>query len=526
MAVTPLKKAPAAAVGPEPRGGLTPSLQERRSPELVIALVGAIGSGVSRTAEMLKEKLEKEYEYSARILKASQKIIESAHLVNEPYDDSLQGSARIDRLQDIGNKLRLQLSNNYVVEKCIEEIATKRLDHGYDQSHERFIAKPLREAHIIDSLKHPEEVQLLREVYGDVFWLVAVFAPEIVRERRLKHLGVEAQDISYIFSRDENDHLGHGQKVRDTAHLADFFVRNDGQNDSHLSSTLDRYLEIIFNITVRTPTAHEAAMYNAMSASSKAACLSRQVGAAIYSRDGELLGVGWNDVPKANGGLYTVEDGDKDHRCYRWGEKICHNDDRKEKLYQKVFAALNEEGLLSQKADPMNIRASLRKTDIRNLIEYSRSVHAEMEAIISCARRGMGSLVGGRLYSTTFPCHNCARHIVASGIKEVYYIEPYPKSLALDLHNDAVSTDEGDKSGKVVFLQYDGVAPKNVLKLFRSEQDRKAGGKAVVHDKKKATPVYCPAMDGFTTYEQMIVKDLKEKEEQLGSKGADGGGAA
>jgi deoxycytidylate deaminase len=147
-----------------------------------------------------------------------------------------------------------------------------------------------------------------------------------------------------------------------------------------------------------------------------------------------------------------------------------------------------------------------------------------MEAIISCARRGIGSLIGGRLYSTTFPCHNCARHIVASGIREVYYIEPYPKSLALDLHNDAVSTDEGDRGAKVVFLQYDGVAPKNVLKLFRNEQDRKSGGKAVVRDKKKATPVFCPAMDGFTTYEQMIVKDLKEKEEQRRSKGADGGG--
>ncbi|MDN3612645.1 hypothetical protein QWZ16_23945 [Vibrio ostreicida] len=26
-----------------------------------------------------------------------------------------------------------------------------------------------------------------------------------------------------------------------------------------------------------------------------------------------------------------------------------------------------------------------------------------------------------------FPCHNCAKHIVASGIKRVVYVEPYPK---------------------------------------------------------------------------------------------------
>lgn len=41
---------------------------------------------------------------------------------------------------------------------------------------------------------------------------------------------------------------------------------------------------------------------------------------------------------------------------------------------------------------------------------------------------------------TTFPCHYCARHIVAAGIYEVQYIEPYPKSKALQLHADAIET--------------------------------------------------------------------------------------
>lgn len=56
-------------------------------------------------------------------------------------------------------------------------------------------------------------------------------------------------------------------------------------------------------------------------------------------------------------------------------------------------------------------------------------MHAEMFAITDAARRGL-SVRDATLYCTTFPCHMCARHIIASGIRKVVYIEPYPKSMA------------------------------------------------------------------------------------------------
>ena len=200
-------------------------------------------------------------------------------------------------------------------------------------------------------------------------------------------------------------------------------------------------------------------MYAAASAGAKSACLSRQVGAAIYSKDNELIGVGWNDVPRAGGGLYAEDLGMADLRCFRWGEKVCHNDKHKGLLYEDVFKALEAEGLLSSDAKAKKVRQVLSKTDIRNLIEFSRAVHAEMEAIISVARSNKNGLVGATMYSTTFPCHSCARHIVASGIAKVVYIEPYPKSLALGLHTDAITDKETGDKEKVVFLQYEGTAP-------------------------------------------------------------------
>ncbi len=51
--------------------------------------------------------------------------------------------------------------------------------------------------------------------------------------------------------------------------------------------------------------------------------------------------------------------------------------------------------------------------------KYPYVVHAEQNAILNA--RGK-SLEGCRLYVNLFPCHECARNIIQSGIKEVYYL--------------------------------------------------------------------------------------------------------
>lgn len=489
---------------------------DRPTEELVIGMVGAVGAGVSTTSKVLKDRLEKEYGYTVAIIKASDLIRQNASKTAMPTPASA-GAERVKDLQAVGTDLRQKYGEDYVAAKAIEAIALRRsASGGYDETTQVPQPKKLRQATIIDSLKHPKETDLLRRVYGGMYWQFTVFAPEAVREVRIKELGIEKDDLAGIFTRDENDREGdHGQKVSKTAYLSDFFVRNDGQNDARLSVVIDRFLEVVFNISVHTPTNDEAGMYAAVSAASKSACLSRQVGAAIYSDKGELLSVGWNDVPKGLGGLYSANDGDDDHRCFKWKGKVCHNDRKKEELYSKVFKQLSEEGLLAKGVDLPKLRSQLLKTPVKDLIEYSRSIHAEMEAIVSAARSGKSGIVGGTLYTTTFPCHNCARHIVAAGISKVFYVEPYAKSLALELHSDSISVVEGD-DGKCKFLQYEGVGPDSVLKLFHHGTERKANGQAVVHGKKDAHPVLPPPMDGFTTHEKRVISML-EKAEAVGT---------
>jgi deoxycytidylate deaminase len=134
-----------------------------------------------------------------------------------------------------------------------------------------------------------------------------------------------------------------------------------------------------------------------------------------------------------------------------------------------------------------------------------------MHAIINAGQLTENPMKGGKMFVTTYPCHSCARHIVAAGIDEVYYIEPYRKSLATKLHNDAITEDEAETS-KVRILPYDGIAPARYMKLFRVPRDsRKTGGKMIKVDPKKAQPRFDKTLEAMPTLEALVVKGLREK---------------
>ncbi len=52
--------------------------------------------------------------------------------------------------------------------------------------------------------------------------------------------------------------------------------------------------------------------------------------------------------------------------------------------------------------------------------KYPFVCHAELNAILN---RITGSLKGAKIYVSLFPCNECAKAIIQSGIKEVIYIE-------------------------------------------------------------------------------------------------------
>jgi len=90
--------------------------------------------------------------------------------------------------------------------------------------------------------------------------------------------------------------------------------------------------------------------------------------------------------------------------------------------------------------------------------------------LLTCARSGV-SPRGAHLFTTAFPCHNCTRHIIAAGIQRVIYIEPYAKSRAEELHDDAIvveekAKDEGRIQNRVPFTHFVGIGPRRYFDLF------------------------------------------------------------
>lgn len=89
--------------------------------------------------------------------------------------------------------------------------------------------------------------------------------------------------------------------------------------------------------------------------------------------------------------------------------------------------------------------------------KYPYVVHAELNAILNCGGR---DLRGGKLYVVLHPCQECAKAIIQSGIKEVYYIS--------DKYADLVETQISKrmlKSAGVKTIQMTNLPKEIVLKF-------------------------------------------------------------
>src|SRR3954447_18935869 len=121
-------------------------------------------------------------------------------------------------------------------------------------------------------------------------------------------------------------------------------------------------------------------------------------------------------------------------------------------------------------------------------------------------RRGL-STKGASLYCTTFPCHNCARHIIASGIAKVVYIEPYPKSLAEDLYKDSIIVDEHryHPSASVEFTSFEGVSPNKYREVFTKGKRKNKDGSAISWNPAQAKPIIRSFFPTYIELESMVI---------------------
>ncbi len=453
----------------------------QKSPEagledIVIGLVAPIGTDLDPVCRALSATFER-LGYVSRLVR----LTDYLHEVREKFKLDLEHAneaERYEKYMTAGTTFRKAMGRgdamSMVAVGAIREFRKK--------------STATKRAFILRSLKHPDEVQSLRNIYGPAFVL---FSMSSSRTARVKHLANKicktsqrfdstefneaAERLIYRDQLEQNEPLG--QKVSKVFHLADFFI----DVDHGMEAAVKRLVELFLGNVFITPTRSEQGMFMAHASAWRSSSLQRQVGAVIASKEGSIIAIGTNEVPKPGGGLYWEGD-QPDSRDFQHGGEI--NDDMKNRMFVEVVQRLLKSGMchlknsdgsdhaLSGELDPQKVAEWLLDnrhvdgTRIMSVIEFGRCVHAEMAALMDAARRGV-AVDDSILFSTTFPCHECARHIVAAGIRTVYFVEPYPKSLVNELYPDSIRI-EGEEAGDFVnFVPFVGVAPRRYQDLFK-----------------------------------------------------------
>lgn len=487
--------------------------------ELVFGFVYAVGTDADPVVRLLKEYL-RQFGYAAHEFRVSE------HLRTLNLRITFNPSSRFEEmsaLMNAGNRARdLSSADDILAVMAVNDIADRRED-----------GQPLdRMAHLIRSLKRPEEVRRLREVYRPGFFLIAIASDDEEQHRYLTDVrGLTRGEADIAISRDQDEGLLHGQRTRDTFYLADVFVELTGER---YKKQLERFLELVFGHPFQTPTREEHAMFVAYASAARSAQFGRQVGASVATVAGDVVAMGFNEVPAPSGGAYWGGDSN-DARDHAYDRKVDSNFVHRSRIVNSIVTSLHEmRGVMVSREDPGHpgvqadsanrggapwhdvsddeLRKSIHSSELKEITEYGRAVHAEMDALLTCARLGI-SVKGKRLFTTTFPCHNCTRHIVAAGVSAVTYIEPYPKSRAADLHRDAICFDaeEAKKSGKIPFLPFVGIGPRRYLDLFSTDLST---GSPIVRKDEHYMAVF-PQRAGRTPRVPMLPYSYVDRENKL-----------
>jgi deoxycytidylate deaminase len=433
--------------------------------ELVVAIVTPLGAPVELTLVALRDAFARNG-YAVEDMRIS--VLLDKAVASPATDEKVN---RIRRLMDKGDEFRRMVGSD---EACAY-MAAQAIPIARFAKTGSPLKHRAKHVNLVRSLKTPGEVRVLRQIYGQRLIVVGVAGSKEERRKELtKQLKSElpkhqvAAEVSMLLERDEKDEQkALGQRGSDAYRLSDAFVAVTTRHDSQV---VDRLVDLLLGEPYHTPTRDEQGMFHAWSVKFRSSAAGRQVGAAIVDADGEVVALGCNDVPRPGGGQYWPGDPD-DRRDFQLGHDA--NDRGKFGAAENLLSVLAEAGWLveNRKALPARERAvqalerggPLDRSELADLIEFGRIVHAEMAALMTAARRGR-AVRGCTLYTTTYPCHECARLIIAAGITRVCFVDPYPKSRAPELFDGML--DETHQTGRVLIEPFVGVSPRLFSHLF------------------------------------------------------------
>jgi deoxycytidylate deaminase len=466
--------------------------------ELIIGLAGGLGTDFDAVAAKIAYFLSKAG-YHIEIIRIAANFVQR--------EDSSKFAQCYWKMQ-YGTKQRQINGNDYWAKKVIRQIFYLRPE--LSQRHKKI-------AYIVRSLKNKEELELLSNVYGRNFIAVSVFSE---KEESLKFLDkklklgrtsiheaqqhmlaintelqlgsdMDINEAEELYLDDAYDFA----KASDQEKLVRFLVRKDqeethpelkkyGQNlfkcysianffvyqNTHLERQIQRFTNLLFNYPFAEPTHEEYFMFCAQAAAYRSLDLDRQVGAVIVNAEQELVATGFNDVSKVGGGHFQHHD----HPLYpENGSLVDKRDFKQEFDYNHIYLDRIAHKI-AQKLHLAKKDQQLLREEISGVTEFKRSTHAEMSALLDASRRGV-PVRDCTIYVNTYPCHNCTKHIIASGIKKVIFLHPYTKSKSREMYNGMIKhglfTKAADQKDVVTFEPFLGVSPNRFFLTFANDKD-------------------------------------------------------
>ena len=322
---------------------------------------------------------------------------------------------------------------------------------------------------VIDSIRNSLEALYLKERYAG-FYLIAVHDNqnrELHLREKIKNLISEENEepdpelINRLYERikdlsdaeaDNKDYEKgrfYSPNVAQCIADAEIHVVNNSPLDEKAPDfyTLEeqwmKYASLILHPGLITPSAEERCMVVAYSAKFNSGCLSRQVGAVITNQYHSIRTIGWNDVPygQVPCSLRDLNDlmdqslPEKKNLKYTYSDfergNIATYDNGTKNFKQKIrsdYADLNKDNQDNLKGLPFSycFKTLENRYSGNNNQVYTRSLHAEENAMLQMVKYGGEPLRNGIIYVTASPCELCSKKLYQIGIRKIVYIDPYP----------------------------------------------------------------------------------------------------
>lgn len=371
------------------------------------------------------------------------------------------------RLSSIQSKFREVMNNNIYIDKsnnttvstftyCLQEFGNRIRNHGdinpdieFSGIHMFALARrandfikavqAVNKANnhptfiCLDAIRSPYEATYFQDRYSS-FYLVAVSTDDNERIRRLgeklSHEQIKALDSKEYPSKLKDESRFTNQDIGACLQLADIYLYNpyESTNEKYfITELIVKYITLMKHPGLITPTSVERCMQIAYNAKLNSGCLSRQVGAVITDSHYSVKAVGWNSVAEGqvpcnlrNAENYLVNKDKSSFSTYELENQEFI--DHMHKEYKRKIGLSSLKGrLCSYCFKDEYEQITLQKNQV-----HTRSLHAEENAFLQIVKYGGEGIQGGKLFTSASSCVLCSKKAFQLGIKDIFYIDPYP----------------------------------------------------------------------------------------------------